>query len=420
MNALDNLLRHAQGNVPPLSAAGACFAKGNHARLTRKKFAHLVAAQFPQFRDFVHGVVTAREGRSDSANLGVGWHFALQAFPQRPRNCFHRDANPPGDPHRRQAARFRVSAGRVDTDPEPSGNLKQPQQRRAFFPGGSVLSLHLFFHEGKRRLIGKAMQRTSHKTVTPRYRRKNKELLPILIPSGDRHHDALATFFVTGLGNVGLRVLGPGDFDKMAWRGLNKKARAGLRELIALRQGVAEKGPGHWLRRFAAQKPLEEKFARKVRAALDLDIGKGGRPSCRTKLLLGEARLLGDPLSYLSSAITAKLSRARLVLWWKGQPRDVLPPPSESELLQRVAYLMYWRKEEQFAPAIFCPDMETAFYVYALFRMTGSGFGVCAQCGEVFQKTRPDLLYCCFSHGEAYRLRRWRAARKQKAQRRNE
>ncbi len=258
-------------------------------------------------------------------------------------------------------------------------------------------------------------QRTYRKTVSLRYKRPATEV-PILVPSDPREYDALATFLVQGLGHVTIRVLGPGDFNKMAFRGLSKKAQSALRELIALRQGIIEQEePSFWLRRFLKEKPDEERFGRKVTAMLRRDVQKVGQPSALTKRLVGEGQLPGDPLTFLSVAFSRKLSGARLVLWWKGPPRLLgRCGDDDLELRDRVAHILYWRNKEHYVPAIYCPEMETAFYVYALFKFTGGGFGICPQCGEVFQKVRPDSLYCCFSHGEAFRLRRWRADRKKK------
>lgn len=253
------------------------------------------------------------------------------------------------------------------------------------------------------------MQRQSYNSVSPRYRRSETDV-PILVPSEQRHPDGY------GPGLVPIRVLGPGDFDLLAFQGLGKKAKTRLRELIALRQGIAgEEEPSYWLSRFLTQRREEAKLSAKVKRALDRDISKSGRPSAGTKRLIGAAQLrFGDPLAYLSHAFSAKLSGARLVLWWKGQPRFFAGEISPTELAQRVWHVLYWRKE-QFVPAIFCPDMETAFYVYALFRATGRGFGICPECGDVFQKVRTDSLYCCFSHAEAFRVRRWRAEQQRKA-----
>lgn len=255
------------------------------------------------------------------------------------------------------------------------------------------------------------MQGEKKQTVALRYRRSDADV-PILVPSGDRHPDAYATFLPPPQfgARFGVRVLGPGDFHDMALRTLSKAARRRLRELIALRQGIAEQEhPSYWLRRFTTFTPREEKVQKKVEAAIVRDVEKTGRPSSRTARLMELAELKGDPLSFLSRAITGKLSKARLVLWWKGQPL-----PRGAEIVQQLAHFMYWRNREQFVAAIFCPDLETAFYVYALFQVTGRGFGICLECGEVFQKLRPDSHYCCFSHGEAFRLRRWRAAQREK------
>lgn len=129
---------------------------------------------------------------------------------------------------------------------------------------------------------------------------------------------------------------------------------------------------------------------------------------------MAKAQLHGNPLTFLSVAFSQKLSAARLVLWRKGQPRGPRYGSGERELRARIAYLMYWRNREDYVPAIYCPDMETAFYVYAMFSFTGRGLGICLQCGEVFQKIKPDSVYCCFSHAEAYRIRRWREMQRQK------
>jgi len=285
------------------------------------------------------------------------------------------------------------------------------------------------------------MQWEKEKSVAFRFKRPDLEV-PILVPSGEGRRDAVASFYVVGLGQMGIRVLRRGDFNEVAYRSLSKRARGELRELIALRQGIVEQeDPSFWLREFLRVKAREGKFKRKVAAAVTDDVpsqsqrvgmtivqDKFGRkilaavtedmkqiwPSQRTRMMIGQVRLFGDPLTRLSVAITKKLARARLVLWWTGPPRmDRVPFNDELEMRERVAYLMHWRKAN-YVPAIFCPDMETAFYVYALFQITGRGFGICLHCGEVFQRTRSDLLYCCQSHASAYRLRRWRDAHRKK------
>jgi hypothetical protein len=252
------------------------------------------------------------------------------------------------------------------------------------------------------------------KSVTVRYKPSDTNV-PILVPCDPRNHDGIATFLAYSLGDVCVRVLGPGDFHEMAFKALGTKAQRELRELIALRQGLAVKEePSVWVGRLLWNKPKEKRMGRKVAVALRRDIQKLGHPSMRTERLMGGTRLHGDPLRFLSVALSKKLSEARLVLWWKGEPRPLRPfRHDDVELRDRIAHFLHWRRKE-YVPAVFCPDMETAFYVYVMFTFTGKGLAICQECGEVFQKPHPDSMYCCFSHGEAYRIRRWRETQRQK------
>lgn len=258
------------------------------------------------------------------------------------------------------------------------------------------------------------MQPKKEDPVTSRFKRPDQEV-PILMPSGEGRPDGTASFLPSGLGQVGLRVLRRGDFTKALYWELSKRAQRQLGELIALRQGITKEGPSYWLAHFLGGKRREEKFGRKVSAALHSDIRKYGRPSERTELMIGRGRLFGDPLTRLSVAVTKKLSRARLVLWWTGLSRrtlDTLENPRE--LSNRVAHLIYFRGKD-YVPAVFAPDLETAFYVYTLFNFTGRGLGTCPFCSEVFQRTREDQLYCCQSHADAFRLQRWRKEKREEA-----
>jgi len=260
------------------------------------------------------------------------------------------------------------------------------------------------------------MQRTQGNTVSLRNRQPAKDV-PILVRTEDRHPDAQATFLIEGLGYSGLRVLRAGDFNRTAYKDLEKRAQIELRELINLRQGIIEMDePSFWADKLGKQSEEEDKIAAKIREALERDIQNLGEPSPETEKLIGEARTLKDPLTYLSAVVSQKLSGARLVLWFKGQPLGFgfAAPDRETSLRRQIAHFMHYRKAD-FVPAIYCPDMETAFYVYALFTtLTGRGLGICQECGEVFQKERPDELYCCPSHADAFRVRRWRAEQKQK------
>jgi hypothetical protein len=96
-----------------------------------------------------------------------------------------------------------------------------------------------------------------------------------------------------------------------------------------------------------------------------------------------------DPGWLLSYVISMELREARLVLWWKGKT---------------------------FRPALWCPDMKTAFYARVLLDVVGGkGFRMCPHCGAWFVQDRADQTYCSVAHREAHRVARWRAQQKLKA-----
>lgn len=263
------------------------------------------------------------------------------------------------------------------------------------------------------------MQRVSQKSVTVRYRHPEKEVPILVLAREEGHIDAWVTFLVAGE-RVGVRVFRRGDFNEVLYRSLSKKAQRRVRQLIALRQGIAEEEPSFWLRQFLR----ENKFLQKAAAAWDDDFKKFGQLSRQTEKMLRQAWRVGSPLTRLSVLVTKRLSGARLVLWFTEPPGDEgkREPPwpqleegsrdeIERELESRVAYFTHFRRGA-YVPAILCPQLETAFYVDLLFEITGRGLGICLWCGEVFQKTRTDRLYCCQSHADAYRIQQWRANKK--------
>lgn len=96
--------------------------------------------------------------------------------------------------------------------------------------------------------------------------------------------------------------------------------------------------------------------------------------------------LRSNPIQWVSFEISEAVRTAQLVLWWSGQsPR----------------------------PAIWCPDLRTAFYARALL----GSFRICPQCGGPFFPQRPDQNYCSVAHREAYRVARWRSRKKQQTTR---
>lgn len=80
--------------------------------------------------------------------------------------------------------------------------------------------------------------------------------------------------------------------------------------------------------------------------------------------------------------------------------------------------LVFWWHDQQLEPAIYCPNLQTAYYIHALFisRAGVIGWRVCPWCSNRFEQKRVDQEYCIPKHGDAYRMARMRWERKQKAE----
>ena len=99
--------------------------------------------------------------------------------------------------------------------------------------------------------------------------------------------------------------------------------------------------------------------------------------------IVGHAK--DDPAWLLSSEISDALREVRFVLWWTGR---------------------------QFLPALYCPDVKTAFYTkFLLGKLGGKGIGVCPYCGYPFVKNRSDQVFCSTAHRDIHRVDRWRRKR---------
>jgi hypothetical protein len=76
------------------------------------------------------------------------------------------------------------------------------------------------------------------------------------------------------------------------------------------------------------------------------------------------------------------------------------------------ARLILWRRENEhrLLPALYCPDLKTAFFV-----MTAMGkVRVCPKCNEMFIPSADNVEYCKPAHGIAYRTARSRWNKKER------
>lgn len=86
-----------------------------------------------------------------------------------------------------------------------------------------------------------------------------------------------------------------------------------------------------------------------------------------------------------------------------------------STVLWEVQFVLWWN-DQTFRPALWCPNMKTAFYARALLDVVGGkGIRICPHCGDLFSQDRPDQDYCTVAHREAHRVARWRLQQKKKA-----
>jgi hypothetical protein len=76
--------------------------------------------------------------------------------------------------------------------------------------------------------------------------------------------------------------------------------------------------------------------------------------------------------------------------------------------------LVLWSSGNRVQPAIYCPDLKAAVYVFLLTKK----WGVCPQCGNFFVQKRPDQTFCTIAHREAHRVARWRAVKLAKTRKR--
>lgn len=128
--------------------------------------------------------------------------------------------------------------------------------------------------------------------------------------------------------------------------------------------------------------PKRQEFAELMARYIDLP------PEESLKHLEGRRpgpKALADPQRLLSYEVTRKIGfpNVQIALWWhKG-----------------------W-----FVPAIYCKDLETAYYVHTFFIAPSGeiGWRVCPHCSSPFEQSRSDQDYCCNTHGDAYRMARMR------------
>ena len=245
------------------------------------------------------------------------------------------------------------------------------------------------------------MQRGRSKTVT-----KNVGM-PVLIKSSLTESEGIATFLPEDVAPQTVRALRDADLNASE-RHLSRATAQRLTAVVMLKEALEKPGDPKVLAMAFRALVEADKLVRSgpdnpLRAAIPPDVPdnlvdsivKGEVSGRRLIQRLEHHQGLRPGKSarkdsgwLLSYVLSAELSAARLVLWWTG---------------------------EKFKPALWCPDMKTAFYARVLLGILGGkGFCICPHCGVWFIQDRPDQLFCSVSHREAHRVARWRAQQKLK------
>ncbi len=247
-----------------------------------------------------------------------------------------------------------------------------------------------------------AVQRYRTNTVT------EEAKLPVLVSASARESEGVATFGVEDRAPLYVRAFRDADL-RAARKHLGehaaqrftavmrlKKALENPNDPIAIQESIRALAEANERLRSGPENPLRAPIPPEVPASLVVDFAHGNYPPRliieRMEHQLGlrpGPKASKDPGWMLSYVLSAELREVHLVLWWTKQ---------------------------RFKPALWCPDMKTAFYVRVLLGVVaGKGFCVCPHCEAWFVQDRPDQTYCSVAHREAHRVARWRAQQKQKA-----
>jgi len=234
--------------------------------------------------------------------------------------------------------------------------------------------------------------------------RNNTVTVPILIPCDEHERQGTATFLVPEPRTPQpVRTFTSEDL-RVALRKMWKYEREHFLSILALRRGAQENDTlavKHASERLTDALKLKHHYdARAGITESDIDFlpflvrHYGLSPGQEKEALDRFTGYYGigggaqaDTKRMLSQQMSQALGSVRLVLWWSGT---------------------------RFRPALYCSDIKSAPYAFALMQKVG----VCPHCGQLFTPRRPDQNYCSIPHREAHRVARWRAVKRQKSRKR--
>jgi hypothetical protein len=282
----------------------------------------------------------------------------------------------------------------IETDPKPAGS---------FYCADFLFLLHVNpLDSANTSATVLLMKRGSKNTVT------DEAKLPVLVPCSAAEMEGFATFGPEDGPPQTVRIFVDADLKKakkhlpglalQRWVAVMKLKQAleSPDDSMARQDALRALDEVDQLLRSGAESPLRAPIPPEVPANLVEDFAHGKySPQMMIELMEHNLGLRPgphaktDPGWLLSYVLSMELREARLVLWWR---------------------------DKSFRPALWCPDMKTAWYARALLKVVGGkGFCICPHCGAWFVQDRPDQIYCKVSHREAYRVARWREQKKQNA-----
>jgi len=237
------------------------------------------------------------------------------------------------------------------------------------------------------------MQRDRNNTVT------SKKTLPVLIASSPEAQEGVATF-QQELGVQPVRTFRNEDL-KGIKKHLSESEVQHFRAVIALKEALKKRTDT-----IALENALD--LLRKAYQLRQAEPQFGA--SYANEAAQGFAKLIGLPpqealkhLQFLRPGPRASKDPGWLLSY------------ELSTVLWEVHFVLWWN-DQTFRPALWCPNMKTAFYARALLDVVGGkGIRICPHCGDLFSQDRPDQEYCTVAHREAHRVARWRLQQKQES-----
>jgi uncharacterized C2H2 Zn-finger protein len=241
------------------------------------------------------------------------------------------------------------------------------------------------------------MKRGAYNTVTQ---------LPVLIPCSQEEQDGVANFLPAELLQKGGKLLREGTGFKSRLCPVRMLRDAELRP-TSKAKWIDQLGPIDQKRLLGL---LSLRQALETRDKLQIEkLEKVYQNLVPDILAEGGQRKVDRATAEIIEGATA-----RTFAQWHARNPNVQPFLARvlTKAIQPAQLVVWWNKG-RFLPALYCPDLATAFYVRCMLGIAGgNALVVCPRCGNPFLQERSDQDYCSVRCREAHRVARWRRANK--------